>query len=207
MAGQMTMTDLAEMELSLSSDRSTIYTPRARIVQSLVVWHEFAQVTLHIDESYGLRGSPLRRFFKSIGLGRYRSNNTAMATSPVHPFILVGTASGEVVSSNPIKRVVNGKATIWQQTWFEHEWRRARPDETAAEAEPDQDPELQNQSWVKADGLSRMVEGHKIVTVALAPDGQNEVIASTIYEAKKRNHCLGLESERTCRRMGGRGLW
>ncbi|CAN9297152.1 unnamed protein product [Alternaria alternata] len=48
---------------------------------------------------------------------------TRVATSPVHPGVLVGGTDGDVQTSNPIMRITNYKIMPWQQKWFVHEWR------------------------------------------------------------------------------------
>jgi transcription factor C subunit 6 len=46
-----------------------------------------------------------------------------VATSPVHPGVLVGGTDGDIQTSNPIMRITNYKIMPWQQKWFVHEWR------------------------------------------------------------------------------------
>ncbi|TKA53013.1 hypothetical protein B0A49_09829, partial [Cryomyces minteri] len=76
--------------------------------------------------NFTLRAYPVRRFFANIALARFGAGvvERVLAVSPVHPFVLAGTAGGEVAATNPLRRVWAGKGSMWVQTWFRHEWRR-----------------------------------------------------------------------------------
>ena len=96
MNGYIGMTDLSQFGTSPSSPSNTVYSSRIRLSHPPLLWHEFSQTVLHVEDSYIMKGSPVRRLFTNIGLGRAKSNATSLAVSPCHPFVLVGSADGEV---------------------------------------------------------------------------------------------------------------
>jgi transcription factor C subunit 6 len=75
------------------------------------------------DEHYMLKHNPIRRFYHNLYSMRAESSITRVASSPVHPSVLIGGADGRVEASNPVGRITNYKIIPWQQTWFAHEWR------------------------------------------------------------------------------------
>lgn len=131
-----------------SSFEATVQAPRARSTQELVVWNDFCQSGLMIDDNFSLKGLPIRRFFTTVALGRSTSAGTALATSPCHPFVLIGSANGEVTGSNPMRRIVESKYIPLLQKWFSHEWRR--PAQGDAE------------KGIGEHGLTRFTEGYKV---------------------------------------------
>ena len=146
------LTDLNEPDPA--TPIGTVQAPRSRSTQDIAVWNDFCQNALVMDDNFALKGLPLRRFFTTISLGRARSVGTALATSPCHPFVLIGTAHGEVTGSNPIRRIIQPKVLPLLQTWFTHEWRRP----TEAEMEGDET----NPQAIGPHGLSRFMEGYKV---------------------------------------------
>ena len=125
MAGNLYMTDLMEPPSSASfSPAATIRSSRSRIGRSLVVWHDYTQTAISSDDNFTLVAFPLRRFFRQVGLTRYKSPAMALAVSPVHPFVMAGCVGGEVICNNPLRRMFDAKVAIWNSTWFTHEWRR-----------------------------------------------------------------------------------
>lgn len=76
------------------------------------------------DEHYILKHTPIRRYYHNLYSMRLESSITRVATSPVHPAMLVASVEGIVEASNPIGRIANYKTIPWQQKWFVHEWRR-----------------------------------------------------------------------------------
>lgn len=146
------LTDLNEPDPSTPT--GTVQAPRSRSTQDIAVWNDFCQNALVMDDNFALKGLPLRRFFTTISLGRARSVGTALATSPCHPFVLLGTAHGEVTGSNPMRRIIQPKVLPLLQTWFAHEWRHPTEEEAAGE-------ETGSQS-IGPYGLSRFMEGQKV---------------------------------------------
>jgi len=131
-----------------SSFEATVQAPRARSTQELVVWNDFCQSGLMIDDNFSLKGLPIRRFFTTVALGRSTSAGTALATSPCHPFVLIGSANGEVTGSNPMRRIVESKYIPLLQKWFAHEWRRPAPGDA--------------EKGIGEHGLARITEGYKV---------------------------------------------
>jgi transcription factor C subunit 6 len=87
-------------------------------------WHDHTQSFIMPDEHYMLKHTPIRRYYHNLYTMRIESSITRVATSPVHPGVLVGGADGTIETSNPIGRIANYKIMPWQQKWFVHEWRR-----------------------------------------------------------------------------------
>lgn len=122
MSGFVTLTDLSHPHPS--SPAATILSQRTRIGQYTLAWNEYTQCALSVDENYCIRAYMPRRWYSVVTLGRYKSIATCLATSSCHPFVLAGTAGGDVVGVNPLRKVCDTKPTAWTQTWFSHEWRR-----------------------------------------------------------------------------------
>ena len=180
MAGILSMTDLSRSRQSLVSQTNTVRGARIRMGLPLLVWNDFGQIAIHTDDTSAVKGSTLRRIFAKIVLAKATSNATSIASSPCHPFILVGCAGGEVFSTNPLNKVVeSGKSETWQQAWFEHEWRRpdiqsAIGNAASSTAGLSQVTTGTDKAAVGSKGISRFVEGLKAAFVPLAGYGHNE---------------------------------
>jgi transcription factor C subunit 6 len=101
---------------------------RGRMLVHSQAWHEHTQSFIMVDEYYMLKHSTLRRYNQAIYTFRTDSTLTAVATSPVHPAVLIGTSDGSVAATNGVCKIMNSKEIPWSQMWFKHEWRRARED-------------------------------------------------------------------------------
>ena len=202
MSGHILMTDLSRAGQPLLSPATTVSSNRVRVSQPLLIWNDFAQLTVHVEDSFVVKGSTIRRVFANIGLGRSKSNGTSLAGSPCHPFVLVGCANGDVFAMNPLKRVKHGKPGIWQQTWFSHEWRRPTAQEPTQPV-PSSSPFASNNSAPQAEsngekqrttvgsnGLGRISEGFKVERTSLVNydryaqkfNSHNGTLYTTIYE-------------------------
>lgn len=124
MSGHIHLTDLtASSSLGAFSPATTIPSPRSRVGKPVLVWHDWSQMALSVDENYTMLGYAARQFFATLGLTRFRSPVAALAVSPVHPFVIAATGGGDCVGNNPLRRAMDAKASIWNATWFAHEWR------------------------------------------------------------------------------------
>lgn len=168
------LTDLNEPDPSMPT--GTVQAPRSRSTQDIAVWNDFCQNALVMDDNFALKGLPLRRFFTTISLGRARSVGTALATSPCHPFVLIGTAHGEVTGSNPMRRIIQPKILPLLQTWFTHEWRRP--------AESEVDGDETGPQAIGPNGLSRFMEGYKV------EQGQRTYREGTMQNSDDKEHGL-----------------
>jgi transcription factor C subunit 6 len=168
------LTDLNQPDPSTPA--ATVQAPRSRSTQDIAVWNDFCQNALVMDDNFALKGLPLRRFFTTISLGRARSVGTALATSPCHPFVLIGTAHGEVTGSNPMRRIIQPKVLPLLQTWFTHEWRRPTESEAAGD---ETGPET-----IGTHGLSRFLEGQKV------EQGQRTYREGTMQNSEDKEHGL-----------------
>ncbi|KAJ4378143.1 hypothetical protein N0V83_000976 [Neocucurbitaria cava] len=97
---------------------------RGRTLCLTQAWHEQTQSFTMPDEHYILKHNTIRRYYHNLYSMRSESPITRVATSPVHPGVLIGGAEGNVEASNPVGRITNYKTVPWQQKWFVHEWRR-----------------------------------------------------------------------------------
>jgi transcription factor C subunit 6 len=104
-------------------EAETVASVRGRVLVVTQAWHEHTQSFIMPDEYYILKHNNIRRFYHNIYSARAESSIVRVASSPVHPGVLIGTASGAVFGTNPVGRVVNTKVVPWQQNWFMHEWR------------------------------------------------------------------------------------
>ena len=197
MAGIVSMTDLSRSGQSLVSQANTVGGSRIRMGHPLLVWNEFGQIAIHADDTSTIKGSTLRRFFAKLVLAKAKSNATSIASSPCHPFILVGCANGEVFSTNPLNKVTDsGRSETWQQVWFAHEWRR--PDTQAGVGNTASTTTMSteatssagtNRAAIGSNGISRFMEGLKAEFIPLAGAGHNQkhnrhygTAFTTIYE-------------------------
>ncbi|KAF2133508.1 hypothetical protein P153DRAFT_308429 [Dothidotthia symphoricarpi CBS 119687] len=106
-----------------SPTADTVPSIRGRGLCTAQAWHEQTQSFTMSDELIMLKHNSLRRFYHNLYTMRAESTISCVATSPVHPGVLVGTADGTVASGNPLARILNYKEMPWQQNWFAHEWR------------------------------------------------------------------------------------
>lgn len=109
-------------------DVDYVFGPRLRVGPSTLAWHEVTQCTYSTDDAGIFRGYAIRRAFATLEFIRLSSQATDIATSPVHPCILVAQQDGNVICTNPLNRVMGPKASLFRQTWFEWTWRRGRKD-------------------------------------------------------------------------------
>jgi len=107
-----------------SPNADTTASIRGRTLCISQAWHEQTQTFVMPDEHYILKHTPIRRYYHNLYSMRLESSITRVATSPVHPAMLVASVEGIVEASNPIGRIANYKVIPWQQKWFVHEWRR-----------------------------------------------------------------------------------
>lgn len=96
---------------------------RGRTLCVTQTWHEHTQSFIMPDEHYILKHNPIRRYYHNMYSMRLESSITRVATSPLHPGVLVGATDGTVEAGNPVFRIMNYKYTPYQQRWFVHEWR------------------------------------------------------------------------------------
>jgi transcription factor C subunit 6 len=106
-----------------SPNADTTASIRGRTLCLTQAWHEHTQSFVMPDEHYILRHTPIRRYYHNLYSMRLENTITRVATSPVHPGVLIGGVDGDIQASNPIMRITNYKTIPWQQKWFVHEWR------------------------------------------------------------------------------------
>jgi transcription factor C subunit 6 len=205
MSGHIQMTDLTEMTSKATMTPSaTVRASRSRVGRSVLVWHEFAQVILTVDDNFTLIAYPIRRFFRQISFTRYKSSVACLAYSPVHPFVMAGCVGGEAISNNPLRRAYENKVPIWNQTWFTHEWRQSSTEELASIGTSDGDEIMvdasngsgphvvstKSKTGPTTQEISRVLEGFKCKEIKLfnTEDAfthrENGAVYSTVYDLK-----------------------
>ncbi|KAK3672961.1 hypothetical protein LTR78_007071 [Recurvomyces mirabilis] len=108
-----------------------------------LIYHEFLDRMLSFGDDNIVQSYTVTAFSQSSkAIANVGGLITTIATSPCHPYILIGTANGEVLTTNPLQDGLRSRQGPWQQMWFQHEWRRPKGDEVSA-------------------GLSRILEGFK----------------------------------------------
>ena len=118
MDGYTCLTDLRRPHL----DAVTAH--RIRVASPPLAFSAHALAILTPEDTDSVRALPLRRFFSSTGVGRPAGQVTALATSPCHASLLMGSSDGAVAVTNPLARLVSAKGLgrHGQQIWFKHEW-------------------------------------------------------------------------------------
>jgi transcription factor C subunit 6 len=187
-------------------NQDTVLAPRDRVAQPHLLWHDASQTALSTDENYDLKTYALRLFYKSQAVGRVDALVTDLAGSPVHPFVLLGCASGSIWSMNPLKRLREHKKATHLQIWFKHEWRSAiapppqlhqtQPVEEDTvmqdayghndETEPQQStnsntrPQMPKVNNILANPLIRFTEGYKLCTPDLSQHSRPNTTADDV---------------------------
>ncbi|KAF2135921.1 uncharacterized protein K452DRAFT_259941, partial [Aplosporella prunicola CBS 121167] len=182
MDGYLRLTDLR------APAHDSVFSQRSRTGSAALAWHDISQSFLTSDENYTLLALSVRRFHVNMSVGRGNSNITHVATSPVHPFAMLGCTDGMVIATNPMRKVLVAKAEMWHQTWFAHEWRRG----TASAADDQHAPPQASLAHpVKrarhAAPLSRVTDGYKPEIYKLwveqgLPNQYEGVVYNTIHE-------------------------
>lgn len=205
MSGHIQMTDLMEMTSKATmTPAATVRASRSRVGRSVLVWHEFAQVILTVDDNFTLVAFPIRRFFRQISFTRYKSSVACLAHSPVHPFVMAGCIGGEAISNNPLRRAYENKVPIWNQIWFTHEWRQRNTEESTKVGASDADEVMigalgepkddvtstKSNAHSTPQEISRVLEGFKCKEIKLfnTEDAfthrENGAVYSTVYDLK-----------------------
>ncbi|KAF3002074.1 hypothetical protein E8E13_009432 [Curvularia kusanoi] len=178
-------------------DADTVASVRGRVLVVTQAWHEHTQSFIMPDEYYILKHNNIRRFYHNIYSARADSSIVRVASSPVHPGVLIGGSSGAVFATNPVGRVVNTKVVPWQQNWFVHEWRP--PVDEMVTKPPVQDSETQDEGSKAAkvppsamsQPMVRITEGYKATqpgisystTTKKKPENETSTLI-TVFEEK-----------------------
>ncbi|KAJ5382672.1 hypothetical protein N7517_000583 [Penicillium concentricum] len=170
---------------ALDPTREMTSTGRMRGASPHISYSPICQSVVGGDENEFARIIPIRRFFTTTTIARLSSTVSAMAQcSNYHPCALFGSAAGEVVGTNPFRRVVYNKEQIWQQIWFTHEWIPTSKTDTM--------------------GTSRFYDGYRAENQKLATYKLYETNpvsgmgTSTIYEENTHVTALGWNPNRSC---------
>ncbi|KAJ5916495.1 hypothetical protein N7504_000510 [Penicillium tannophilum] len=103
-----------------SENTSTV---RVRLASSHLSFSPVLQSVCSSDENEYGRIMPIRRFFATSNAVKIFSTVSAFAPcSWWHASLLYGGTGGEVLATNPLRKVLHAKETQWQQIWFVHDW-------------------------------------------------------------------------------------
>ena len=118
---------------------------------------------------------------------------------------MAGCVGGEAISNNPLRRAYENKVSIWNQTWFTHEWRESSTKDSTAVGASDNDQVMVNTSIESGEDhatstenragpapqeISRVLEGFKCKEIKLfnTEDAfthrENGAVYSTVYDLK-----------------------
>ncbi|KAK0250210.1 hypothetical protein B0A54_01424 [Friedmanniomyces endolithicus] len=159
--GGMTVADINQVPPKVSPLNATQVHD---LSQPLLLWHDHLQRALTTDDDCEVVARSLQKGKHRIIVSQARNAITAIAAGASHPCILVATEAGDVFATNPLIQAASGKADMWQQTWFSHQWRRPTvTDRESAEQhtlESNGQPDKASITTGK-NGLSRILEGFK----------------------------------------------
>lgn len=169
---------------SMINPESENTTPvRQRQAPGHLSYSPILQAVASYDENDFGRLMPIHRFFATHSAGRMPSSVISLAPcNPFHPSLLYGTAGGEVVATNPFRRLLYSKEQHWQQTWFSHDWA----------------PGIETDS----SGASRFYDGFKAETQSLARNLSGDKrpqlgsALSTIHDERTHVTALGWNPNR-----------
>ncbi|KAF2715911.1 hypothetical protein K431DRAFT_258577 [Polychaeton citri CBS 116435] len=189
MSGHVSMTDLRQPSHVLPSPAGTVQSHRSRHPNPTLTWYDYVQCAITAeDQTSSIRCHPIRRFWTLTKLGRLTSPGTTIACSPCHPYILVSTQGGEVLSFNPLARIVKPKGLVYQLDWFWHEWRPLGSEEqevASADRLAISDGQMSNLDQA---GVARITEGFRAERIrpseGVTQNTQEGVQFSTVYEPK-----------------------
>lgn len=159
-SGSLLLTDISQPSHPVSSAISPLAPPTA-------IWHDQSHSALNVDDNTAISVHPLRRWFNSFDVGKVYAQATALAASSCHPFVLLGSVNGDVVGTNPLRRLFGGQQTlIYQQCWFSHDWRQANENELQPPPQTEENSPLApatsdsaTNAIIAKNGLTRMVDG------------------------------------------------
>ncbi len=166
----------------------TVTSQRSRLGAAVLGWCEALAAAISADEHDFLRVCPLRRFFTSINVARCDAAVLSLAVGRAHPFVLAGAADGSVTATNPMRKVLRGKAPQAQQLWFRHEWTR------------------------QAGGRVRFLDGFKVRSMKLLrsltgdPRALGGVVVATIYEKETGVTALAWNPNLACGGWAAAGM-
>lgn len=161
----------------------SVSTVRMRLASPHLSYSPMLQSFCANDENDFARVLPVRRFFTSNTIGKLPSSISTLAPCSFwHPFIMYGGTGGEVMATNPLRRLLYPKEQLCQQMWFTHDW---------------------SQGPVGSSGVSRFHEGYQAEKQSLARNLVGEhrpvsVTITTIYDEGTHVTALAWNPNRPC---------
>ena len=166
-----------------TSSTVRVRTPSAHITYSPVL-----QSVCAGDDNECGRIMPVRRFFGTNATAKIPSSISCLSPCSFwHPSLLSGGNGGEVLASNPLRRLLYSKEKQWQQIWFTHDW---VPDKQG-----------------NGQGVSRFYDGFQAETQGNARERANEgrpagFTITTIFDENQHVTALGWNPNRRCAAWG-----
>ncbi|KAJ5924783.1 hypothetical protein N7466_008970 [Penicillium verhagenii] len=174
----------------LDPQSETTSTVRVRLASSHLSFSPVLQGVCSSDEHEYGRLMPIRRFFATATISKIFSAVSALAPCSFwHPSLLYGGTGGEVMATNPLRKILHPKETQWQQLWFVHSW--------VSGSEPDHP------------GVSRFYEGFSAEGTGSMRNGEPRPMGlslTTIYEEGTHVTALGWNPNRQCAAWGSAAL-
>ena len=130
------------------------------------------------DDNDLIRALPLRRFFSVLTFAKAEGQVISIAAGKVHASVLVGSADGSVMVTNPMRKVLNTKEAQFQQTWFKHEWVHKRSGQDREEIGigfEETGGESFDSGTLPREGISRITEGYKVESLQVLKSGKGKL--------------------------------
>ena len=197
-----------------------VTTARNRIAGLPIVYSPQIQSAIAAEDNDLIRALPLRRFFQSTHIARTNGPVMTLSAGKAHASLLAGSADGEVIVTNPIRRMLGRRDVVqWQQIWFKHEWVRAKkpmrsegpPDDRSEEMVLDGEvaAEVPKPETELRDGISRITEGYKLQSLRLNKSdkgGKDGLVYSTIFEDEAAVTCVVWNPNVSCGGWAAAGM-
>jgi transcription factor C subunit 6 len=176
-----------------SPSLDTVTSQRSRIAQGPVIWHDITQSALNIDDNFTLKSYGMRIFYKSVSVARLTAFASDVATSVLHPSVLVGCVDGTVWATNPMRRLRDHKHKPLVQCILKHEWRRPVKQQQKPQDEGDGNVEMLDEQEggnpLLSKPLIRLMVGYKIQQADMGQENRANVTReyvsfATVYEEK-----------------------
>lgn len=163
----------------------SVCAPRMRISSANLSYSPVLFTVASSDENQFARIMPIRRFFGATNVGRMPSTVSTLASCSFwHPSLLYGCTGGEVLATNPARRLLYNKEQQWQQLWFTHDWVQGSASDSP--------------------GISRFYDGFRAETMSLARNLTGDMrpmvglVTTTIHDEGTHVTALAWNPNRQC---------
>jgi transcription factor C subunit 6 len=146
-----------------------VFSQRTRAITPAIDYHPHIQSFISADDNDFIRAAPIRRFQSQQAFAKAGGHVSSISVGKCHVSTLISSADGTVIITNPMRKVLDGKAEQYQQIWFRHEWvHKPASQDTDVVGDPDwSKPKSINRMNVPRSGISRITEGYSVDTMPL----------------------------------------